>query len=194
MTSLRSLTVNQLAEAIANLDTEDLETSEELHVITDLWPKVKEKLYARAANLVASAEGLENLFNSLQRDSFVDLSPFTSIPSSDLCQLACRLFKEGAMESLNLSGRINLDLSFLKGSTKLKSLYLMGNSESLDSIAEFRPNYDIYHTELLARPLVDRRDNERYVFMRSETISHYVLLQVSRSYYLALPNQRGWHY
>ena len=171
MTSLRSQAVNQVAEAIVNSETKDLGTFEELHVITDLWPKVKEKLYARAASFGASAEGLENLFQSLQRDSSVDLSPFTSVPSSDLCQLAHRLLNDGAMESLNLSGRTDLELSFLKGSAKLKTLYLMGESVSLDSIANLRPNYDIHHTELLARPLIDarslidRRENERYVLM-----------------------------
>lgn len=157
-------------------DTEDLIQEGEL--LNDFNAKLRCRLYDQAATLTPSKHHHHLLCKALEQESEVDLGPFSMLTSEDLAALVAEL-RGVTMKTLSLSSRPDITesaLSMILGlddtETKpvepaqttfsqiggahenMTSIVLLNMPQiSLDFVTAHLGQYDIYHSELLRRPL-----------------------------------------
>ncbi|KAL8737193.1 MAG: hypothetical protein Q9181_001919 [Wetmoreana brouardii] len=148
----------------------------EAEILSDFIPKLRHKLYGRAATLVPTASVLRLLYEALEQDTEVNLHPFTTLTVQHLSELVGKL-RHGNMRVLNLSNMPNLGESDLKtilnidhvlpatashsaagvdASGNLSTIILLESPKvSMDFLTTNMGQYDIHHSELFRHPLVE---------------------------------------
>ncbi|KAL8705557.1 MAG: hypothetical protein Q9201_001335 [Fulgogasparrea decipioides] len=149
----------------------------EAEVLSDFIPKLRLKLYGRAATLVPTASVLRLLYKALEQDTEVSLSPFTTLTVEHLSELVVKLC-HGNMRVLNLSNMPNLSDSDLKtvlhidhelpstasnsaaginASGNLSTIILLESPKvSMIFLTDHLGRYDVHHSELMRHPLVEQ--------------------------------------
>ncbi|KAI4129529.1 MAG: hypothetical protein LQ341_006559 [Variospora aurantia] len=176
--SLRDQSMDSLLDLLLDPSQDPSALMAEAEILTDFVPKLRRRLYHQAATLPPSASHLILLEKALQQDLNVDLSPFKLFSVGHLSKLVAKL-RNGTMRSVNLSDMPDLtedDLALILGghSTSTKQaegviassgnfIKTMGNVASIilldtpkisvDFVAAHLGHYDVWHSQLLRRPL-----------------------------------------
>lgn len=161
--TLRDSAMHKMLEAALQQSVADLQLwMPEAEILTDFLPSLKRKLYEDPIALKSSPAGLYLLCRALEHEYHVDLAPLKSLTKQDIEMVVSKLREQGSMKSIALSNMPDLrveDLEAFVGETRLRSLYLLGTpSISINAIVSFVNSHmaglqDLYHTELLRRPL-----------------------------------------
>ena len=131
--------------------------------LPDFLPSLKHKLYEDPSVLKTSPAGLFLLCRALEGEYEVDLSPLKDLSIQDIGRVVSMLRERGNMKTVTLSNMPNLrkeDLGVIcGGEIGLRGLCLLETPLiSAKSVVSFVNKYigglhDLYHTELLRRPL-----------------------------------------
>ena len=159
MPTLRSEAFNTLTTAIVEGDAIDAKVLEEAARLPDFKRRLRAKFYEMAATLRFSERSIETFYDCFKAEAHVDLSIFRTASDEEITRLVRKLRGAGVVRTLNLS---NLTISgetlqmCLQGESSITALYLLGEVQlSLEDILNSRPRIDIYHHELLKRPIMD---------------------------------------
>lgn len=169
-----------LEQAQENCHQQSSDLVAEAELLIDFVPKLRLRLYDRAATLTPSASVLRLLHKALEQDIEVDLSPFQTLTMEHLSNLVAGL-RGGKMRTLNLSNMPDLGDSDLEsilgigpalpaqaGSTsssspsaaavEISNIILLENPKvSVDFLTKNLGHCDIAHSELLRRPFLTKR-------------------------------------
>lgn len=180
--TLRDQSMDALLESLVDeaqkVPIVDTNLVAEAELLTDFIPKLRIKLYDRAATLVPSTALLRLLHKALEQDVVVDLRPLKTLTVQHLAELVMSL-RNGKMRVLNLSNMPDLSESDLKAilgiepalsgqsqpspSSSLLAPRMTGDLStivlletpkiSIDFLTENLGNYEICHSDLFRRPL-----------------------------------------
>ena len=158
--TLRDQAMDKLIQAMLSRSEEDPDLMSEAGLLADFLPRLKDKLYNRAADLHWSSYHLDLLFKALQNEVEVDLSPLSGLRGESLALLVSKLLKNGKMRALNLSHRSDIsekDLnSMLSTENSLQYLYLLEMPQiPIQSLWGALLNCEVYHSDLLRCALSD---------------------------------------
>lgn len=161
--SLRDRAMATLFQALLDGSDDSTGLLMEAEVLTDFLPKLKGKLYEHANALKPSRHLLDLLCRALEDDTDVDLSPFKGFSAEDISLVVSRLRNHGKMNTLCMSNRPDLTEENLKvvlrGAEGLKALYIMEDpqipTQSIDTLLD---DCDIFHSDLLRRPIMPRHE------------------------------------
>ena len=157
MVSLRVRTLDQLANAVVKCEDVDPDVFLEAEILTDFWPKVKERLYADAGNLKFSNVMLDVFSMSLKDDQCVNMSPFNLMSVAEISQVVSCLCHDASLVELNLSNHLRLSKEEIrmileKAGSSLSILYVRGDGAiSLNEIIDLSFQGKVYHDQLLGR-------------------------------------------
>ena len=163
--SLRDSAMNTMIEAaLGQSETDLMLWMPEAELLTDFGPSLRRKLYEDPTVLKTSQAGLYLLCRALEGELNVDLSaPLKILSIKDISLVISKLRQHGNIRSVVLSNLPELreeDLhEAFQGERCLRALYLIETPHiSINSIVSFANSYlaglqDLYHTELLRRPL-----------------------------------------
>ncbi|KAL8722080.1 MAG: hypothetical protein Q9225_001367 [Loekoesia sp. 1 TL-2023] len=166
--SLRDQTMDQLINTALEDPDFDLSSTAVAQQLSDFIPKYRRKLLSLTEkNELPSLSALDSRIElAFAGETVVDLSPFSNLPAEHLVKAASNLLQSGQVKSLDLSHLQQLSENDLTGifgaESGLETLYLLEMPQiSLRYVASMwnRPESgikDIYHTELLRRPLVEK--------------------------------------
>ena len=158
--SLRDRALDQLADAVskgADMESHSLSDAE---MLSDFWPKVKERLYANANSLEYSRPLLDVFFKSLKDDTYIDMGPFVSFSIPEIGEVVHRLSHEGSLVELDLSCRRDLSRDAIhtivhKDNKTLHCLFIMeSTSVTANDIAKCGLHGDVYQHQLFKRPII----------------------------------------
>ena len=162
--SLRDSAMRTILEAALKQSEADLRSwMPEAEALHDFLPCLKRKLYEDPDLLQTSPAGLFLLCKALKNEEDIDLTPLKSLTINDISKVLSELRETGKMKSLALCNmpdlkKEDLENICLDGIT-LGSLFVLGTPLiSVDSIVSYINSHvsalqNIYHTELLRRPL-----------------------------------------
>ena len=170
--SLRDGAMATLLQALLDGSDDNTGLLSEAEILTDFVPKLKSMLYEQANFLKPSPHVLDLLCRALEDDTEVDLSPFKSLSAEDLSLVVSRLRKHGKMNVLCISNMPDLtdeDLQLvLRGAADLKALYVLEDPQiTLQATSMLLSDCDLYHSDLLRRPIKDQP--EAYVGIESRS-------------------------
>ncbi|KAL8937297.1 MAG: hypothetical protein Q9216_004497 [Gyalolechia sp. 2 TL-2023] len=115
--SLRDHSMNKLMEEILDPGTDNPDLIASLEILNDFIPKLRCRLYERAATLQPTTVSVDLLHKAMKEDVEVDLSVFKNFAVEDLAVLVAKLRGE-KMRVLNLSNMLELseaDLQLILG-------------------------------------------------------------------------------
>ncbi|KAF7899023.1 uncharacterized protein EAF01_008236 [Botrytis porri] len=167
--------VKVLNSAIASSPSELPQILERASLLWDFYPAAKAKLYADPADVSNFASARRILRSILRNENKIDLSPF-ELTTEQISEVLEEAFKDPMdVVSLNLSGNLNITEPFLKGILikfpRLETLYLLNTPQiSLENkIGLLRGStIQLYDTELLALPFVEKDDGMTHEFKTFE--------------------------
>ncbi|KAG8526169.1 uncharacterized protein KY384_000162 [Bacidia gigantensis] len=158
--SLRSQTLDQLAEMIIKSGTIIPSVMAEAEILNDFWPKIREKLYNEAETLLYTKTSQTLLLKLLKDDEHVDLTCFKTFTSANVLDFVTSLLQYRHMKSLNLSGHRHLERigtsSLLHHPGSLRKVYMLNvaSISALDLMND-NPACDVYHDDLMRRSIND---------------------------------------
>ena len=163
-TTLRDSAMNTMIETALRQTENELNLwMPEAELLTDFLPSLKRKIYEDPRLLKTSPAALYLLCKALEGDTTIDLSPFETLSSKDINKVVSKLKKQGICKFIILSNLPDLreeDLEVaLGGKIDLRGLCLIATPLiSISHLASFINSnvlglQDLYHTELLRRPL-----------------------------------------
>lgn len=152
--TLRGLTMDTMLQTLLDSTEADSSLMDEAGALTDFLPRLKDKIYDRALTMEWSPYHLDLLFQALQNEAVVDLSPLTNIPAKDLAAVVEKLSRNGKMNILNLSYRPDISLQDLRQKigtvTNLRVLCLLEMPQiPVQSLYECLVDFEIHHSDLL---------------------------------------------
>ncbi len=162
--TLRDSAMQTMLEAALQQSVADLRLwMPEAEILTDFLPSLRRKLYEDPTALKTSPAGLYLLCRALEHEYHVDLAPLKTLTTKDIEMVVSKLREQGSMKSIVLSNLPDLRVEDLEeafvGESSLRSFYLLGTPRiSINAIVSFVNSHmaslqDLYHTELLRRPL-----------------------------------------
>lgn len=166
--SLRDQTMDQLINTALEDPDFDPSSTAVAQQLSDFIPKYRSKLLSLGEkNELPSLSALTSRIElAFAGETVVDLSPFSNLPAEHLVKAASNLLRSGQVKSLDLSHLQQLsenDLTDILGAaSRLETLYLLEMPQiSLRYVASLWNRSelgieDIYHTELLGRPLIEK--------------------------------------
>ncbi|KAL8954976.1 MAG: hypothetical protein Q9193_006982, partial [Seirophora villosa] len=207
--SLREHTMDNFLDILLDPSQDDAAAlMAEVDLLVDFVPKLRRRLYNQAATLSPSAAHLTLLQKALEKDVDVDLSPFKMLTGHHFSELVAKLC-HGNMRSLTLSNMPDLtedDLVLILGGASAstdetesstgsseKVVGAMGNITSIilletpkisiDFVAVHLGQYDVWHSELLRRPLANPHYPPKKLpalqFLGASTVSQLVWVGIS---------------
>ena len=152
--TLRGQTMDTVLQNLLDSSEENSSLVAEAELLTDFLPRLKDKLYDAAMTMKWSSHHLDLLYQALQNESEVDLSPLSNIPAKDLAVVVGKLYKYGKMRILNLSNRPDFSLedvrSIIGTGTRLRVLCLLEMPQiPLESLGQYLVNCEVHHSDLL---------------------------------------------
>ena len=152
--TLRGLTMDAVLQALLDSPEADSSLMDEAGALTDFLPRLKDKLYEQAPTMEWSPYHLDLLFQALENEDVVDLSPLTNVPAEKLATVVEKLSRNGKMKILNLSNRPDISLQDLRQIigpvTDLRVLCLLEMPQiPPQSLYEYLLDYEIHHSDLL---------------------------------------------
>ena len=156
--SLRDGAMATVIEALLDESNDTTSLLSEAEMLTDFLPKLKEKFYEQSSSLKLSSHLQDLLFRALEKDTDVDLSPFTSFSAEDLSLVVSRLRKYGNMQTLCISNRPDLtaeDLQVvLRDAAGLKALYILEDPQiTAHDISPYLKDCDLFSSDLLRQAI-----------------------------------------
>ncbi|KAI4170188.1 MAG: hypothetical protein LQ348_007159 [Seirophora lacunosa] len=206
--SLREHTMDNFIDILLDPSQDAAALMAEVDVLIDFVPKLRRRLYDQAATLSPSPSHLTLLQKALEKDVDVDLSPFKMLTVHHFSELVAKLC-HGNMRSLTLSNMPDLtedDLVLILGGASAstdetesstgsseKVVGAMGNITSIilletpkisiDFVAVHLGQYDVWHSELLRRPLANPHYPPKKLptlqFLGPNTVSQLVWVGIS---------------
>ncbi|KAK0508339.1 hypothetical protein JMJ35_009423 [Cladonia borealis] len=158
--TLRGQTMDMVIQNLLEPPEENSSLVAEAEGLTDFLPRLKDRLYDTAATMKWSSHRLDLLYQALQNEVEVDLSPLSNIPAKDLAVIVAKLYENGKMSVLNLSHRPDVSLedlrSMIGSGTRLRVLYLLEMPQiPLEGLGQYLVNCEVHHSELLRWALRD---------------------------------------
>ena len=158
--TLRGQTMDTFIQKLLDSPEENLSLVAEAETLTDFLPRLKDKLYDWATTMKWSSHHLDLLYQALQNESEVDLSPLSNVPAKELATVAAKLYENGKMSVLNLSHRPDISLddlgSMIGTGTRLRVLCLLEMPQiPLESLGQYLINCEVHHSDLLRWALRD---------------------------------------
>lgn len=209
--TLRDQSMEKLLDAFFENPEDASQLVAEVEVMTDFIPKLHHKFYAKAATLQPSPALLSLLCRALEHETEIYLSPFKTLTMNDISVIVTEL-RTGKMEVLDLSDMPHLKEPDLKqildigtdapgkdsarltspSSTEisgaiggLKALILLDNPQiSLDFLAKYLGDCEVYHSELYRRTVGRHRDSPvpNLEFVAPNIVSQLVWIGISEAY------------
>ncbi|KAK4694341.1 hypothetical protein P7C71_g3228, partial [Lecanoromycetidae sp. Uapishka_2] len=161
-TSLRARAMDAVVQSLLDDPDSELPVLSEAELLSDFLPKLKSKLYKEADSLEPTPGLIELMFEAFKHDVQVDLNLFQIFTPKDLFALTSKLTRHGKLAVLNLSNMPKLvddDLQTLLGANiTIQSLCLIDCPQiSIDGLMSLNRSYDLYHSGLYKRAIVDNR-------------------------------------
>ena len=154
LNTLRGLTMDTVLETLLDSPEADSSLMDEAGALTDFLPELKAKICDRAPTMKWSPYHLDLLYQALQNETVVDLSPLTNVSAKDLAVVVGKLSRNGKMNILNLSNRPDISLEDLRhiigNVPDLRVLCLLEMPQiPLQSVNGYLVDFEIHHSELL---------------------------------------------
>ncbi|KAL8826618.1 MAG: hypothetical protein Q9170_007333 [Blastenia crenularia] len=172
--TLREQSMESFLDNILDPSQDSAMLLSQAEALTDFVPKLRRRLYDRAATLTSSPHLFTLLQKALQKETEADLSPFKNLTVDHISQLVANLRRDG-MKTLNLSNMPDLtdsDLRTILGQSEQPKTTHASLGESVTLFDSFNavlllecPKvttefvvkdlgcYDVYHSELFRSPL-----------------------------------------
>ena len=162
--SLKSLAVSKVLHTALEQPELQMDAVAEVLDLPETRTALKEKLYdlAESNNLKASPAVIELLSVVLGENNDVDLGPFRSFKSSDLCTVIVKLQDHRNVTSVNLSNNIRINetdlLYVLNSQFSLQTIHLLGESsisrKGIQALVRSPKSSirKVYHAKLFRQP------------------------------------------
>ena len=208
--SLRHLAMDKLAQSLLDDPGNGLPALSEAELLSDFLPRLRTKVYERAATLEPSPAYMELLFETLKNDVCVDMSRFQRFSAKDLAATISRLTTDGKIRALDLSNMLDLNHQDLQtildaSTTTVRSLCLLDCPQiSINDLTALKNGCDLYHSTLYKRSITDSRtklDDTGYYYrplprldftsQSLHSVVQLVWIGVQRSQLIHLANRRA---
>ena len=152
--TLRGQMMDTVLQKLLESPEENSSLVAEAEDLTDFLPRLKDKLYDTATTMKWSSHHLDLLYQALQNEVEVDLSPLSNIPAKDLAIVVAKLYENGKMSVLNVSHRTDISLEDLRSmigtGARLRVLCLLEMPQiCLENLGQYLANCEVHHSALL---------------------------------------------